>query len=486
MKKVGLAGSNPKNTKVRVTGGSAVLNVIAVFVVIVMVSAAVFYFFGDRIMEIIFPPAPVKITSVEETSQPPMVYTTPSEEAVPAETAEEAPAEVASAEQPPIEEAPVSTVQEPPVVEEAVPAPVEVVTPTPAPEPAPAPVEVVTPTPAPEPVPAPVEVVTPTPAPEPAPAPVEVVTPTPAPEPAPAPVEVVTPTPAPEPVAVAPTPEPMEVASAQPESVEEEPFEETPEVEEPLAVEETVVEEAEVTPELAPKPAVTAKPAPAKPEATAKPAVTPKPVSVPVPAVTAPIPSVSEPKRPAPKPTGSAQSQYTVYITLAKKALDEGDEKEAQRNFLKAYLLVPNSEVAYNVALIYLQRNLPDRAVAWIRRVELNERDAGDLVIAMVNSGHKRAASAALSHLISQDKEGYIYYSSAYLKEFNGNLEGASKDYKVAMQRSGYDDYITYAYARSLDQLGQISEARSYYLAVANSTNRDVSSAAAQRLEKLK
>ncbi|MDR2400744.1 MAG: hypothetical protein LBD73_03725 [Deferribacteraceae bacterium] len=425
MIKVGFAGNNPKNTMVGVRGGSAVLNVIAVFVVIIMVSAAVFYFFGDRIMEIIFPPVPVKITAVEspEPYRPPV---TPD--------AEE-PAEAASVETE-MDDAEQATSDE--TLESA--------------EESPAPAETE----------------------------LALVEPLPAPEPAPTVVESV-----PAPVA---EPEAIEIETIEIETIELEPVEDS--VAEESVAEESVAEESvgdsftegaysdpapAVTPAAAPKPVAAA----SKTSAPAV-AVVPTPVIV----VAAPVPA-PQPKA-TPKPTPDVKTQYAVYITLAKNALDDGDDKEAQRNFLKAYLLVPNSEVAYNIALIYLQRNLPDRAVAWIRRVELNERDAGDLVMAMVNAGHKRAASAALSHLISQDKEGYIYYSSAYLKEFNGNIEGASKDYKTAMQRSGYDDYITYAYARSLDQLGQVSEARSYYLAVASSSNRDISSAAAQRLEVLK
>jgi hypothetical protein len=435
------AGGDSKNTKVRLRGGSAVLNVIAVFVVIVMVSAAVFYFFGDRIMELIFPPAPVKITAVDIPApyQLPTEVIEPTEEEPVAE-GEEAVSEVVEATPEEVVEVTPEVVEEP-IVEAPVLEPIEVVV-------------------------------------------IESAPAARAPEPAPARMV-----------------EAPVVAEVTPE--EDTPIEEETPVEEEYA-EETIEDEyVEETPAVAPvvvAPVAPATPAPA-PAAPAAPAPRAS-ASV---AVAAPIPSVSpsvsaSPAAPSaptasapvsrsaaqPQQTLNAKSQYAVYITLAKAALDEDNEKEAQRNFLKAYLLIPNSEVAYNIAIIYLQRNLPDRAVAWIRRVELDERDAGDLIIAMVNAGHKRAASAALSHLISQDKEGYIYYSSAYMKEFNGNIEGAAGDYKTAMQRSGYDDYITYAYARSLDQLGQISEARSYYASVASSANRDLSSAAAQRLETLR
>jgi hypothetical protein len=445
--KSGYAGGDPKNTKVRLKGGSAVLNVIAVFVVIVMVSAAVFYFFGDRIMELIFPPAPVKITAVDI----PTPYQLPTENVEPTEEepvaeGEEAASEVVEAtpEEAEVVEVTPEVVEEP-IVEAPVLEPMEVVVIEPAPAAARAP----------EPVPARV---------------VE------------APV-------AEAPVVEAPVIEAPVVAEVTPEAPVEE---ETP-VEEEYA-EETIEDEyVEETPVVVVAPVAPATPAPAAPapRASASVAVT-APVPLVSPSVSASPAAPSAPTAVASAPVSrpaqphNAKSQYAVYITLAKAALDEDNEKEAQRNFLKAYLLIPNSEVAYNIAIIYLQRNLPDRAVAWIRRVELDEHDAGDLIIAMVNAGHKRAASAALSHLISQDKEGYIYYSSAYLKEFNGNIEGAAGDYKTAMQRSGYDDYITYAYARSLDQLGQISEARSYYASVASSANRDLSSAAAQRLETLR
>jgi tetratricopeptide (TPR) repeat protein len=422
----GYAGGDPKNTKVRLRGGSAVLNVIAVFVVIVMVSAAVFYFFGDRIMELIFPPAPVKISAVD----------VPAPYQLPVEAVVEESDESAAEETPEVAEVTPEVVEEAVIVEEPIAEPAEVVV-------------------------------------------IE--------EP---PAAAMAPTPAPIPVAEAvPTPAPVVIAEVIPEEVT--PIEEESPVEEEYAEEIAEDEYVEETPVVAPAPVAVApapSPAPAPRSsasvAVALPSVAASPVSA---APSTPPAVASAPvSRSAPQPQLNAKSQYAVYITLAKAALDEDNEKEAQRNFLKAYLLIPNSEVAYNIAIIYLQRNLPDRAVAWIRRVELNEQDAGDLIIAMVNAGHKRAASAALSHLISQDKEGYIYYSSAYLKEFNGNIEGASGDYKTAMQRSGYDDYITYAYARSLDQLGQISEARSYYAAVASSTNRDLSSAAAQRLETLR
>jgi Tfp pilus assembly protein PilF len=243
---------------------------------------------------------------------------------------------------------------------------------------------------------------------------------------------------------------------------------------------------AEAVMEPAKPPVSVASPKPVK---TAKPVETAKSMEAPKPVVTTARKPAEVAKPPVkPQAASSAQTvkaQYASFMAMGASEFENGNLKAAQGYFLKAYMLVPDEAVAYNIALIYLQRNLPGRAAAWIKKVKLDEKDASDLLIDMISDGNLATASLAITHLLPQDKTGYIYYASAYMKEALGDIEQASKDYNTAMLRSNYDGYVTYAYARTLDQLGDYDGARVFYASAVNSGIRQVSNAAIDRLSVL-
>jgi Tfp pilus assembly protein PilF len=151
----------------------------------------------------------------------------------------------------------------------------------------------------------------------------------------------------------------------------------------------------------------------------------------------------------------------------ANNALRQGDNKNALKYFLEAFEYTQNSNIAYNVAFLYIQNKEPDIAVEWIKKPILEETDRRDLLIELVDKKYLKEAEACIKELVGADRYGNLVFASAYLNEVKGDFKQAAEEYRSAMVKSAYDPYITYSYARSQDMMKNYEEAILHYNSVA-------------------
>lgn len=173
----------------------------------------------------------------------------------------------------------------------------------------------------------------------------------------------------------------------------------------------------------------------------------------------------------------------TSLLAQAQDALNQGNTKKAINYYKEASKYSNSPLIPYNIAILYIQEGQPVEAISWIGNEALAPEDKRDILMELLSRRQLDHVKVALDSFILTDAEGEFYYISGYYNELKNNLDEAKKDYYTAMERSGYDSFYTYAYARVLDMQGSYDEAIYYYSSVANYADvPELQNAAASRM----
>ena len=168
----------------------------------------------------------------------------------------------------------------------------------------------------------------------------------------------------------------------------------------------------------------------------------------------------------APQPQGASFiPEYANSLYYGDYYFKKGDLRRSMEFYEKAYSIRRSENVANNLITIYLRLGLRSNAQALLRN-HPTERIHYTYIMELAKNFGTDEALEEIGSFLSSDRTGYLYFARGYLRERQGDLEGASKDYETAYSKDPANPYFAFNHARMLERTGRLKEAYRVYQAL--------------------